>query len=59
MNNATNHTNPADAFIACMTGMIEARKQYATDNGFTATEDEIAAHVAASLVRMMKAEVAR
>ena len=52
----TNHTTTtaADALYECLTGMIEARKDYANVNGFTATDDEIAAHVAASFVRMMK-----
>lgn len=48
------HTAPADAFINMMNEMINDRRDYAANNGFTATDDEIADHIKASLINMMK-----
>lgn len=49
MNNNTN-TN----FRNLVNDMIAERRQFAADNGFVATDDEIADHIKASLIRMMK-----
>ena len=47
-------TNTAEAFINMMNEMINDRRDYAANNGFTATDDEIADHIKASLINMMK-----
>jgi len=52
MSNTATTTNEALANL--ISDMINDRKAYATANGFTATDDEIADHIKASLVRMMK-----
>lgn len=49
MNNTTNHN-----FRNLVNEMIAERRAYAAANGFTASDDEIAAHIASSLIRMMK-----
>jgi len=51
MNNTTNTTN---ALTDLINGMIAERRQFAADNGFVATDQEIADHIKASLIRMMK-----
>jgi len=52
MSNTAN-TNTAEALTNMINDMINDRKAYATANGFTATDDEIADHIKASLIRMM------
>ena len=49
MNNNTN-----TALTDLINGMIAERRQFAADNGFVATDQEIADHIKASLIRMMK-----
>lgn len=49
MNNNTN-TNPLTDLI---TNMIAARRDYATTNGLTVTDNDIADSIKASLIRMM------
>ena len=51
----TTNTTPAHAFRTCIAQMADARREFAAAHGFTVTEDEVAAHVKASLVRMMAA----
>ena len=53
MSNTAN-TNTAEAFINMMNEMINDRREYAANNGFTASDDEIADHIKASLINMMK-----
>lgn len=48
------HTAPAEAFAKMINEMINACRDYAANNGFTATDDEIADHIKASLINMMK-----
>jgi len=43
-----------NAFADLVNGMAEQRRQYASDNGFVATDEEIADSIKASLVRMME-----
>ena len=52
MSNTAN-TNTAEALTNMINDMINDRKAYATANGFTASDDEIADHIKASLIRMM------
>ena len=49
MNNNTN-----TALTDLINGMIAERRRFAADNGFVATDDEIADHIKASLIKMMK-----
>lgn len=49
----------AAACADMLNGMIEARLEYAAAHGFTATDEEIAESIKASLRRMMAAEVAK
>ena len=49
MNNNTN-TN----FRNLVNDMIAERRQFAANNGFVATDEEIADHIKACLIRMMK-----
>ena len=50
-----NRTNSAsNAFADLINGMIEERRQYASDNGFVATDTEIADNIKDSLIRMME-----
>jgi len=44
----------ATAVADLLAGMIDARRTFAADNGFTATDDEIADHAAASFVRLAR-----
>jgi hypothetical protein len=53
MSNTATTTRTAAAFANMVNEMIEARRQYAADHDFTATDDEIAASVKASLIKMM------
>ena len=49
----TNNTNTTNALTDLINGMIAERRQFAADNGFVATDQEIADHIKASLIRMM------
>ena len=51
--NNTNTTATAAAFADMINEMINDRRNYAAANGFDATDDEIADHIKASLIRMM------
>ncbi len=44
----------AEAFTAMVNEMIASRRSFAEENGFAATDEEIADHIKSSLVRMMK-----
>jgi hypothetical protein len=55
-NDMTTNTNtPAAALRTMIAEMATARREYAAANGFTASDDEIADHIKASLIRMMAA----
>ena len=43
-----------DAFAVLVDGMVAKRRRYASDNGFVATDEEIADSIKDSLVRMME-----
>ena len=50
-----NRTNSvSNAFAGLINGMIEERRQYASDNGFVAADTEIADSIKDSLIRMME-----
>ena len=51
----TNNTNTAANIFALIADMADERRNFAADNGFTATDDEIADDIKASLIRMMSA----
>jgi len=53
LDNDMTTNNTTNALATLINDMINDRKAYATANGFTATDDEIAAHVRDSLIRMM------
>jgi hypothetical protein len=46
-------TTAATSLQDLIFNMIDARRDHAAANGFTATDDEIAASIKASLIRMM------
>lgn len=54
MNNMNNTNNTAEAFVTMVNEMINTRREFAEANGFTASDDEIADHIKASLIAMMK-----
>jgi hypothetical protein len=51
----TSTQTTAQNFYNLISEMANARKEFAADNGFTATDDEIAESIKASLIRMMSA----
>jgi hypothetical protein len=51
---AENMSSTAEAFTAMVNEMIASRRSFAEENGFIATDEEIADHIKNSLVRMMK-----
>ncbi len=51
----TNTNTPTAALRTMIAEMATARREYAAANGFTASDDEIADHIKASLIRMMAA----
>ena len=53
LDNGMTTNNTTNALATLINDMINDRKAYATANGFTATDDEIAAHVRDSLIKMM------
>jgi hypothetical protein len=51
----TSTQTPAQNFYNLISDMANARKEFASENGFTATDDEIVDSIKASLIRMMSA----
>jgi len=54
MNSTPNTEAFAAAVADLLTGMIDARRSFAEEHGFSASDDEIADHVAASFVRLAR-----
>lgn len=53
MNNMNNNNNSLSIFNL-IADMADARRAYAKEHGFEATEEEIADHIKSSLINMMK-----
>ena len=51
----TNNTAAANSILDLIAEMANARRAYAAENGFIATDEEIADSIKASLIKMMSA----